>query len=216
MRSLILGSIVVSGFVSLASAATCVTPAEMDAVRKKVDPHSELGEDQRNIASLNAVYQYKLRQGDPQGAQRAAFSLLQNYRLASQRYAVISNAAETGAIDARAKAAMKAYANISDGKDFKIWKESNGNLSYSFADDKTGKTITQGVASPAQFTAAAMLVVTKGFEEFLLQQAGTTVPANDCENVSPRKPASLPEGKKRALNCVTFGIGRDASFTNCD
>jgi len=188
----------------------------MDAVRKKVDPHSELGEDQRNIASLSAVYQYKLRQGDPRGTQCVAYSLLQNYRLASQRYAVISNAAETGTIDARAKAAMKAYANISDGKDFKIWKESNGNLNYSFADDKTGKTITQGIASPTQFAATAMLVATKGFEEFLLQQAGTTVPPNDCENVSPRKPASSPDGKKRTLNCVTFGIGRDASFTNCD
>jgi len=215
MRSLILGGIVVLGFVSVASAATCVTPAEMDAVRKKVDPHSELGEDQRNIAALTAVYQYKLRQGDPQAAQRAAFSLLQNYRLASQRYALISNAAETGTIDARAKAAMKAYANISDGKEFKIWKEPNGNLNYSFADDKTGKTITQGVASPEQFAATAMVVVTKGFEDFLLQQAGTTVPS-DCENVPLRRPTSSPEGKRRGLNCVTFGMGRDASFTNCD
>jgi len=102
----------------------------MDGIRKKVDPHNELGEDQRNIASLSAVYQYKLRQGDPQGAQRAAFSLLQNYRLASQRYAVISDAAKTGTIDARAKAAMKAYANISDGKDFKIWNAPDGQLNY--------------------------------------------------------------------------------------
>ncbi len=188
----------------------------MDAVRKKVDPNSELGEDQRNIAALSAVHQYKLRQGDPRGAQCAAFSLLQNYRLASQHYVVISNAAETGTMDARAKAAMKAYANIPDGKDLKIRKESNGELNYSFVDDKTGKTIAQGVASPEQFAAAAMLVMTKGFEEFLLQQAGTTMPANDCESAPLRKPASSPGGKKRTLDCVTFGIGRDASFTNCD
>jgi hypothetical protein len=216
MRSLILASIFVLGFASLAPAATCVTPAEMDAIRKKVDPHNELGEDQRNIASLSAVYQYKLRQGDPQGAQRAAFSLLQNYRLASQRYAVISDAAKTGTIDARAKAAMKAYANISDGKDFKIWKAPDGQLNCSFADDKTGKTITQEVTSPPQFAAAAMSIATKGFEDFLLQQAGTTAGANDCENVPLRKLTPPLEGKRRTLYCVTFGIGRDASFTNCD
>ena len=216
MRLLILANILVFGFAGLASAATCVTPAEMDAIRKKVDPQNELGDDQRNIAAFSAVYQYKLRQGDPQGAQRAAFSLLQNYRLASQRYAAISDAAKTGSIDARAKAAMKAYANISDGKDFKIWKAHDGQLNYSFADDKTGKTITQEVTSPQQFASAAMSVPTKGFEEFLLQQAGTTVPANDCENVPPRKLTTPPEGKRRTLDCVTFGIGRDASFTKCN
>ena len=186
----------------------------MDGIRKKVDPHNELGEDQRNIASLSAVYQYKLRQGDPQGAQRAAFSLLQNYRLASQRYAVISDAAKTGTIDARAKAAMKAYANISDGKDFKIWNAPDGQLNYSFADDKTGKTITQQIASPQQLAAVAMGVETKGFEDFLLQQAGTTAPPNDCENVPVQK--FIAAKKRRALYCVTFPIGRDASYTNCD
>jgi hypothetical protein len=214
MRSLIVASILGFGLTGLASAATCVTPTEMHAVRKKIDPRNELGEDQRNIAALSAVYQNKLKQGDAQGAQQAAFSILQNYRLASQRYAAISAAAETGTMDATAKAAMKAYANIPYGKDFKIWKASDGQLNYSITDEKDGKTISQDIASPQQMAAAAMGVATKGFEDFLLQQAGTTASSNDCEDFRPQK---LRAPKKRPkLYCVTFGIGRDASYTNCE
>jgi hypothetical protein len=213
MRSLIVASIFGFGLTSLASAATCVTPAEMYAIRKRIDPRIELGEDQRNIAALSAVYQSKLKQGDAQGAQQAAFSILQNYRLASQRYAAISAAAEMGTMDATAKAAMKAYANIPYGKDFKIWKSSEGQLKYSITDEKAGKTISQDIASPQQMAAAAMGVATKGFEDFLLQQAGTTASANDCANF-PLQKLRAPK-KRRTLHCVAFGIGRDASYTNC-
>src|SRR5271154_6344789 len=131
MRSLIVASMFVFELTSLALAATCVTPSEMHAIRKKIDPRNELGEDQRNIVALSAVYQNKMKQGDAQGAQQAAFAILQNYRLPPQRYAAISAAAEVGEMDATAKAAMKAYANIPYGKDFKIWKASDGQLKYS-------------------------------------------------------------------------------------
>jgi hypothetical protein len=153
--------------------------ADMQQIFKKIDPNGEMGDSERNIAALSAVYQYKLRAGDPQGAQRAAFTMLQHYRLASQRYAAIAAAAaEHGDVDGAAKAAMKAYANIPDGKDLKITKAPDGRLQYSMIDEKTGKTIQQGIATPQQLAAAAMGVATKGFDQFLLAAAGERAAAS--------------------------------------
>jgi hypothetical protein len=158
---------------ALSRGAGAAPLADMQQIFKKIDPNGEMGDSERNLAALSAVYQYKLRAGDPQGAQRAAFTMLQHYRLASQRYAAIAAAAaEHGDIDGAAKAAMKAYANIPDGKDFKIAKTPDGQLRYTMTDEKTGKTLGQGIASPQQLAAAAMGVATKGFDQFLLNAAG--------------------------------------------
>lgn len=146
--------------------------ADMNAIYKKIDPNNEMSESQRNMAAMSAVYQWKLRTGDEKGAQRAAFMMLQHYRLASQRYAAIAAAAaENGDVDGAAKAAMKAYANIPDGRDLKIHKDAKGQLVY-MSTDAEGKTVSQGIASPQQLAAAAMGVATNGFDQFLLDAAG--------------------------------------------
>lgn len=145
--------------------------ADMQAIYKKIDPNNQMSDSARNMAALSAVYQFKLNQGDPQGAQRAAFQMLQHYRLATQRYAAISAAAANqGNPDAAAKAAMKAYANIPDGKDLKVVKAPNGQLQYSYTDDQ-GHVISQGLATPQQLGAAAMGVAQRGFDQFLSQAA---------------------------------------------
>lgn len=157
---------------ALSRGAGAAPLADMNAIYKKIDPNNEMGESERNINAMSAVYQYKLRAGDAQGAQRAAFMMLQHYRMASQRYAAISAAAaEHGDVDGAAKAAMKAYANIPDGKDLKITKTDKG-LQYSFTDEQTGKVVAQGIASPEELASAAMGVATKGFDQFLLSAAG--------------------------------------------
>lgn len=158
---------------ALARGAGAAPVADMNAIYKKIDPNNEMGESERALNALSAVYQHKLRKGDPQGAQRTAFAMLQHYRLASQRYAAIAAAAaENGDIDGAAKAAMKAYANIPDGKGLKVSKGADGQLTYSVIDEQTGKTVNQGIASPQQLAAAAMGVATKGFDSFLLDAAG--------------------------------------------
>ncbi len=158
---------------AFARGAGAAPVADMAAIYKKIDPNNEMGESEHALNALSAVYQYKLRKGDPQGAQRTAFAMLQHYRLASQRYAAIAAAAaENGDIDGAAKAAMKAYANIPDGKGLKVSKGADGQLSYSVIDEQTGKTVNQGIASPQQLAAAAMGVATKGFDSFLLDAAG--------------------------------------------
>lgn len=173
---------------ALARGAGAAPLADMQQIFKKIDPQGAMGDSERNLAALSAVYQYKLRAGDPQGAQRAAFTMLQHYRLASQRYAAIAAAAaEHGDVDGAAKAAMKAYANIPDGKDFKIKKTADGQLQYTLTDEKTGKTVGQGIASPQQLAAAAMGVATKGFDQFLLSAAG--------ERAAGQKGATSPGNK---------------------
>ena len=78
---------------ALSRGAGAAPLADMNQIFKKIDPNNEMGESERNINAMSAVYQHKLQQGDSQGAERAAFMMLQHYRMAAQRYAAISAAA---------------------------------------------------------------------------------------------------------------------------
>lgn len=176
--------------------------ADMNAIYKKIDPNNEMGESERNLNAMSAIYQYKLRQGDAQGAQRAAFMMLQNYRVASQRYAAIAAAAaEHGDIDGAAKAAMKAYANIPDGKDLKIVKTPKG-LQYSFTDEQTGKVVSQGIASPQELAAAAMGVATKGFDQMLVAAAGERAAGKSATGNKSGGGAAREGDKEKALSAL--------------
>lgn len=149
------------------------SPREVEAVKKAIDPEGRLSESQRSLAALGTVYSHYLARGDTRAAQAAAFSLLQNYRVMSQRYAAISAvAAQDGNIDEAAKAAIKAYENIPDGRDLHVMKNDDGTLSYSIIDAATNKVINKGIASPEQLAAQAMRVSENGFDQFILQAAG--------------------------------------------
>lgn len=149
-----------------------LTPAEMAAVKKAVDPQGKLTESQRNMAALGSVYQYQMNKGNPEGAQRVAFQMLQHYRVAAQRYAAIAaQAVENGDLDTATKAALHAYANVPDGRDMALTKDDDGNLVYSFTDEN-GKTILKGVATPQQLAASAMGMATNGFDKAILMAAG--------------------------------------------
>lgn len=152
-----------------------LTPQEMEAAGKSVDPEGKLSESQRNIAALGSVYQYQLNKGNPEGAQRVAFQMLQHYRAASQRYAAIAAAAaNSGNMDMAAKAAARAYANIPDGKDFNVVKQPDGSLAYTFTDTSSGKVLQKGIATPQQLVGAAMGLAQGGFDRALMQAAGAT------------------------------------------
>lgn len=178
-------------------------PAEdMAAIYKKIDPNNEMGESERNMHALSAIYRYKMNAGDEQGAQRAAFQMLQHYRFASQRYAAIAAAAaEQGDLDGAAKAAMKAYANIPDGKGLKVAKNEKGQLTYSVIDEATGKVTSQGIATPQQLAAHAMGVAEKGFDQFLLSAAGQRAAAATGAGRSGGKSGGAPKetDKEKAL-----------------
>lgn len=149
---------------------------EMEAAKKAVDPEGKLTDSQRNLAALGSVYQFWANKGEPERAQRVAFQMLQYYRGASQRYAAIAaKAAEGGNMDLATQAALKAYANVPDGKDLELGPdpENPGRLIYAYT-DKDGNTISKGVATPQQLAASAMGLATGGFDKALLQAAGAT------------------------------------------
>lgn len=157
---------------ALSRGAGAAPLADMEAIYKKIDSQGRMSESERNMAALSTVYQWKMRIGDEHGAQRAAFQMLQRMNVDTQRYAALAAVAgQNGDLDGAAKAAAKAYANIPDGKDLKIIRTEKG-LQYSLTDEKTGKTISQGIATPEQLGAAAMGVASKGFYEMLLSLAG--------------------------------------------
>lgn len=150
-----------------------LTDEEMAAAKKAVDPQGKLSEAQRNMAALGSVYQYQMNKGNPEGAQRVAFQMLQHYRVASQRYAAIAaQAANSGDLDLATKAAVKAYANIPDGRDVEIFKDDDGKLNFSYTDATTGKTIAKGLLTPQQLASSAMGLAQGGFDKALLIAAG--------------------------------------------
>lgn len=151
-----------------------LTAEEMEAAGKAIDPDgTKFSPSQRNMAVLGSVYQYQLNKGNPEGAQRIAFQMLQHYRVATQRYAAIAaQAAQNGNLDLATKAAMQAYANIPDGRDFTVQKTPDGRLSYTYADGVTGKVISKGVATPQELASSAMGLAAGGFDKAILSAAG--------------------------------------------
>lgn len=150
-----------------------LTDEEMAAAKKAVDPEGKLSEAQRNMAALGSVYQFQMNKGNPEGAQRVAFQMLQHYRVAAQRYAAIAaQAANSGDLELATKAAVKAYANIPDGRDVEIFKDDDGKLNFSYTDATTGKTIAKGLVTPQQLASSAMGIAQGGFDKALLIAAG--------------------------------------------
>ena len=149
-----------------------LSPQEMDAARKTIDPENKLTESQRNLAALGAVYQFWQNKGDGEKAQRVAGQMLQHYRTASERYAAIAaHAAEQGNLVVATQAAVKAYANVPDGRDMTIRRTGDGNLIYEYTDEN-GKTLSKGIATPQQLASSAMGLVQGGFDKALLSAAG--------------------------------------------
>ena len=143
---------------------------DMIQVYRKIDPKGEMGESERNLHALQAVWSFKQNQGDAEGAARAAFQMLQTYKVASSRYAALAAAAMKGGhVDEGMKLAMKAYANVPDGNDMKLYRGKDGSIGWE-AKDKDGNPIAGGIATPDEIgTAAARLATPGGFENHLVQ-----------------------------------------------
>ncbi len=150
-----------------------LTPQEMEAAKKAVDPEGKLTESQRNMAALGSVYQFWANKGDNEKASKVAFQMLQHYRNASSRYAAIAaHAAQGGNLDLATKAAMRAYANVPDGNDLEIYHNpDDGSLRYHVT-GPNGEDVDKGLATPQQLAASAMGLASGGFDKALLSAAG--------------------------------------------
>ena len=159
---------------AIASGHGGFTPEEMQALGKKVDPDGKMSESTRNMTALGEMYQFWVNKGDPEKAQRVAFQMLQHYRQATTMYSSIAaRAAESGNLDLMQKAAIKAYANVPDGKEMELMPDpdSPGHFIYSFT-NADGKVVQQGIASPKEIAAGAMGLAKGGFDKALLTAAG--------------------------------------------
>lgn len=176
-------------------------PAELDKVKKAVDPEGKLSEAQRNMAALGSVFQYQMNRGNPEGAQRAAFQVLQAYRLDSMRYAAIAaHAAQDGNLDLAAQAAVKAYANIPDGNDIHLSKGEDGKLMFSYTDGKTGKVIKKGLITPQQLAAQATGLAQDGFDKAILSAAGQREAAKKPKEFNVNDVDKLTNASQGAVN----------------
>lgn len=155
---------------------THAAPAlDMEKLGNAVDPEHKMSDSDRNMAAMGAVYQFKMKQGDTDGAARSAYQMLQYYRNASSRYAALAAvAAQKGDLDTATHAAMKAYANIPDGKNFQVVKTPDGKLSYTMTDMSTGKVTQQGVEPPEKLASAAMGLAGPGFDQQLISAINQT------------------------------------------
>lgn len=181
--------------------AGAASSSEMNEVRKKIDPENKMAESERNLAALSQVYEYNLRQNNPEGAKRAAASMVQYFRQVSDRYKALSvAAAENGDVDGTIKAIMKAHANIPDGQDMKLKKNADGSVAYTFVDTQSGKTIEKGVATPEQILQFATRGASMSFDDLIVRAGGQrTAPAK------PEGPRKV-EDRSKAMEVVDEGM----------
>ncbi|MCC6887202.1 MAG: hypothetical protein IT536_01480 [Hyphomicrobiales bacterium] len=145
---------------------------EMEAVRRAVDPHNRMSEAERNLAALSHVYEFHLKNNNPQGAQRAAASMMQYFRLVSGRYQALARAAaHNGDVDGATRAFLKSYANLPDGNNLSIARRPDGSYEYSVQDLGDDRVVTRGIATPQQVLQFATRNA-MGFDEAIVRAAG--------------------------------------------
>jgi hypothetical protein len=156
----------------------------------KIDPERTMSPNQRNMLAFANTYRFFWERGEPEKAKEAAGSLIQYYRQQSQQYLALAQAAaQEGDIDAAAKAAVAAYANVPNGRDLSIEKGEDGNYQVSVTDAKTGKAVTKQVISPKEMAAAAMQFNPTTFDDEILNAAGA--PAEKMEVQEGEQGAAL-------------------------
>ena len=119
-----------------------------------------------------------------------------------------------GHVDEGIKLALKAYAQVPDGNDMKLYRGKGGRIGWEMT-DKDGKKISGGIATPEEIgSAAAGLATPGGFEQHLVQMVsgakigGKTMgggkAAADEEDEAigkkPPKPADYKEVKRESID----------------
>jgi hypothetical protein len=225
-----------AGFLVISSeharAGSCLgvqsAPADMTKLKDAIDPDHQMGESTRNLAAIGALYQFKMNKGDTDGAACVAFRMIQHYRVASQKYEILAACASySGAVDTTCRAAMKAYANFPDGKNFTVAKTPDGQLQFSFTDDH-GNMISRGIEPADKLAAAAMGFAQAGFDKTLAAAAEPEMVFRAAGGRSPKKPKAMSdmppippldmpvERPRQPMNCVTMQLDSDIRTTNCN
>lgn len=171
----------------------------MRQVIDKIDPDRKMPPAERNMLAMGEVYNFYMDRGEPGKAQEAAKQMVQYYRGASQRYIGLAQAAaQSGDMDRAAKAAIAAYANIPDGRDFSITKTEDGKFDIEIKDGKSGKSIHKEIMDPKTFAAAAMKFSPATFDDAILDAAGA--PAEKYDDASLDDVGKVSDAIKTSLD----------------
>jgi len=168
---------------------------EMHEIYKKIDPTGKkYSESERNLIAFNTLYNFKLNSSGsegPEAARKVGAAMLQHHRTAYERYKAIAAAAlEGGNLDVATKAAMKAYANILDKKDLKLWVGEGDKIGYTYT-GPDGKPISKGIMSPSELGAVITGQNAKSYDQWLLSAAGAAQ-----QEITGEKKAAVGKGKK--------------------
>ena len=162
----------------LLSGAYAVKKSDMQKVHAVVDAWAarhgvELTESERNMRSLGIMFDYWMTRGEPQKAAAVAGGMLQYYRVKYGQYSSIAQAALiNGDNDKAVEAAVKAYAQIPDGRDITVEGDAENGWTFSYINEETGKRISQKVMSPQEVQGMIMGMAPDDIEKFLVKAAG--------------------------------------------
>jgi hypothetical protein len=229
MRWMVLGFV---GFVGLLEAgqagAGCVRPINMDAVYKRIDPKNALGADERALNAYAQLFNYRLNHFDTDGVWPIIKAWQYHYMVARSRFDAIEGAASGATPDSNLSILLRIYANIPP--EAKLQKTSQGVVAS--WTDKWGKSNDRIILSPEQIGANVLGILPGSFKKFLDDSVADGPPPGFQGECPPtravRRPPPLPDldddalvampGPRdagRSLSCITLGMGRGDSVTNC-
>lgn len=142
-----------------------------DRIRKQLP--KDTTDEEVGMRAFGAMRDYYMKIGEPEKAQGAAKELMQYYQGAFNKYAAIAKAAAAkGNTDDAVKAAVKAYANIPDGRITKATKNKDGSYTVELTDIETGKPVMKQVLSPDQIGEMALHLSPGTFASTIIDAAG--------------------------------------------
>jgi tetratricopeptide (TPR) repeat protein len=129
------------------------------------------------MASYSALWRYHMRRGQLDQAQNAALGLLQAHHRNMGHYTALARAAlDKGHLDTAAQFAGKAFANIPNGKDVRVYQGADGRLGCEVRDDRSGEVVRKGILTPQEIGAWVMGTTPDKFDELAYQLAGQEMP----------------------------------------
>lgn len=147
---------------------------------------------EENLYTLAVTRDVMLAEGDVEGAERIAASLLQHYRQKSSQWLAIAKAAASeGDMDKATEAAAKAYAYIPDGREISVKADEKGYF-VEVTDLASGQKTFEQLVPPDQMFAQIMQMSPADFDKQILLAAGQD-PPKPKEGLSPALTKAVPE-----------------------
>ena len=182
------------GAQALVSGAGAPTDEEMRAVRKTIDPKSEVGDALANSTAVQRVYDFHKARGNEEGAAKAAGQFLQYYRNQSAKLGALAQVAlQNNDIDGAVNAVIGGFNQIPDGNVAKRMGDK-----VMIANAKTGEPVEEIPITPQVISQASRsLSDGASFYTYMAQKAAE----NGAPGAAPAAtPAATPAAEPPAAS----------------